>query len=183
MVVYAFDNGQARASRVDPASGQALGEVQPSATMRWFKNLHRSFLLGDAGRWAAAGIALAMGLISVSGLVLLARNYRIARGPGRRAGEIDLVMREPDGTVVFVEVRYRRGGAARGGYGAVCAMPNTVPVADTPEICEYQRARGREVGLVDVVPIGAVTVGENGEQVADIAAMGAVGVRMFSDDG
>jgi len=73
--------------------------------------------------------------------------------------------------------------AARGGYGAVCAMPNTVPVADTAEICEYERRRGEEVGLVDVVPIGAVTVGENGEQVADIAGMGAVGVRMFSDDG
>ena len=73
--------------------------------------------------------------------------------------------------------------AARGGYGVVCAMPNTVPVADTPEICEYERRRGAEVGLVDVVPIGAVTVGENGEQVADIAGMGAVGVRMFSDDG
>jgi dihydroorotase len=73
--------------------------------------------------------------------------------------------------------------AARGGYGAVCAMPNTVPVADTPEICEYERRRGVEVGLVDVIPIGAVTLGELGEQVADIAAMGAVGVRMFSDDG
>jgi len=73
--------------------------------------------------------------------------------------------------------------AARGGYGAVCAMPNTVPVADTAAICAYERQRGLEVGLVDVVPIGAVTVGELGEQVADIAAMGEVGVRMFSDDG
>jgi dihydroorotase len=73
--------------------------------------------------------------------------------------------------------------AARGGYGAVCAMPNTVPVADTAEICDYERRRGDEVGLVDVVPIGAVTVGENGEVVADIAGMAAVGVRMFSDDG
>jgi dihydroorotase len=73
--------------------------------------------------------------------------------------------------------------AARGGYGAVCAMPNTVPVADTTEICEYERRRGVEVGLVDVVPIGAVTVGEDGDQLADIAGMGAAGVRMFSDDG
>jgi dihydroorotase len=73
--------------------------------------------------------------------------------------------------------------AARGGYGAVCAMPNTVPVADTAEICEYERRRGDEVGLVDVVPIGAVTIGEEGERLADIAGMGAVGVRMFSDDG
>jgi dihydroorotase len=73
--------------------------------------------------------------------------------------------------------------AARGGYGAVCAMPNTVPVADTSEICEYERRRGNEVGLVDVVPIGAVTIGEEGQRLADIAGMGAVGVRMFSDDG
>ncbi|MBI4899927.1 MAG: dihydroorotase [Actinobacteria bacterium] len=73
--------------------------------------------------------------------------------------------------------------AARGGYGAVCAMPNTVPVADTAEICTYERRRGLEVGLVDVVPIGAVTVGEEGDRLADIAGMGAAGVRMFSDDG
>ena len=62
-------------------------------------------------------------------------------------------------------------------------MPNTVPVADTAEICEYERRRGIEVGLVDVVPIGAVTIGEEGQRLADIAGMGAVGVRMFSDDG
>src|SRR5665811_1622710 len=54
--------------------------------------------------------------------------------------------------------------AARGGYGAVCAMPNTVPVADTAEICEYERRRGIEVGIVDVVPIGAVTKGELGDE-------------------
>jgi putative endonuclease len=50
------------------------------------------------------------------GLVLLARNYRVARGPGARAGEVDLVMRDRDGTLVFVEVRSRadtrHGGAA-----------------------------------------------------------------------
>jgi hypothetical protein len=47
----------------------------------------------------------------------------------------------------------------------------------------YERRRGAEVGLVDVVPIGAVTRGELGDDLADIAGMGAVGVRMFSDDG
>ena len=73
IVVYGFDNGQARDSRIDPASGQVLGEYQPSATMRWFKNLHRSFLLGDGGRIAAALVALAMGLLAATGGVLLAR--------------------------------------------------------------------------------------------------------------
>lgn len=50
------------------------------------------------------------------GLVLVTRNYRVARGPHARGGEIDLVMRERDGTLVFVEVRARaaadHGGAA-----------------------------------------------------------------------
>ena len=51
------------------------------------------------------------------GLVLVARHYRVARGPGARAAEIDLVMREGDGTLVFVEVRAR----ARGGHGGAAA--------------------------------------------------------------
>lgn len=51
------------------------------------------------------------------GLALVARNFRVARGPGARAGEIDLVMRDRDGTLVFVEVRARRGG----GHGGAAA--------------------------------------------------------------
>lgn len=56
------------------------------------------------------------------GLTLEARNYRVARGPSARGGEVDLVMREPDGTLVFVEVRARssasHGGAAASVTGA-----------------------------------------------------------------
>ncbi len=51
------------------------------------------------------------------GLTLVQRNYRVARGPGARGGEIDLVMRSDDGTLVFVEVR-TRSGASRGGAAA-----------------------------------------------------------------
>jgi sulfite reductase (NADPH) flavoprotein alpha-component len=57
----------------DAADGKVLGAWEPSALPRWVKNLHRSLLLGDAGRWGAAGIALAMALICVSALVLLLR--------------------------------------------------------------------------------------------------------------
>jgi len=56
-----------------------------------------------------------------AGLRLVQRNYRVARGPGARAGEIDLIMRDADGTVVFVEVRSRRtplGAAGPGGAAA-----------------------------------------------------------------
>jgi len=75
--------------------------------------------------------------------------------------------------------------AARGGFTAVFAMANTDPVADSAVITDHVWRRGREVGLVDVHPVGAVTVGLGGTQLAEMGAMAAgVGqVRMFSDDG
>ena len=53
------------------------------------------------------------------GLVLVQRNYRVARGPSARGGEIDLVMRDRDGTLVFVEVRQRRGSTHGGAAASV----------------------------------------------------------------
>lgn len=75
--------------------------------------------------------------------------------------------------------------AALGGYTAVFAMANTDPVADTAVITDYVWSRGQEVGLVDVHPVGAVTVGLQGKQLAELGTMaaGSGRVRMFSDDG
>ena len=75
--------------------------------------------------------------------------------------------------------------AALGGYTAVFAMPNTDPVADTAGVVEQVFRLGREAGLVDVIPIGAVTVGRRGERLAELGAMAgsAAQVRIFSDDG
>ena len=73
IAVFSFAGDQPQASYVDPANGQVLGAWHPSALPRWVKNLHRSLLLGDAGRWGAAGIALAMGLLCFSAMVLLLR--------------------------------------------------------------------------------------------------------------
>ena len=72
-VVFSFVGDQPQAAYVDPADGRVLGAWQPSALPRWVKNLHRSLLLGDAGRWGAAGIALAMAVLCGSALVLLLR--------------------------------------------------------------------------------------------------------------
>ncbi len=58
IVVYSFNDGQAQAARIDPKDGSVLQSWQPSAFARWVKNLHRSFLLGDAGRMSAAAVAL-----------------------------------------------------------------------------------------------------------------------------
>ena len=75
--------------------------------------------------------------------------------------------------------------AARGGYTAVCAMANTDPVADSAGIVEQVAALGREAGLCDVHPVGAITVGLAGEQLAEMGEMArsAARVNFFSDDG
>lgn len=67
--------------------------------------------VGDGGE------ARALAHLLAHGLVLVQRNYRVAAGPRARGGEIDLVMRDRDGTLVFVEVRSRRS-AAHGGAAA-----------------------------------------------------------------
>jgi putative endonuclease len=67
----------------------------------------------------AAAENQALAHLQAQGLALLARNYRVARGRSARAGEIDLVMRDRDGTLVFVEVRARRGGAPVGAAASI----------------------------------------------------------------
>jgi dihydroorotase len=75
--------------------------------------------------------------------------------------------------------------AAIGGFTAVFAMANTMPVADTAGTVEQIASLGAEHGYVSVRPIGAVTVGLEGKQLAEIGAMAQsrAGVRVFSDDG
>jgi dihydroorotase len=75
--------------------------------------------------------------------------------------------------------------AALGGYTAVHAMPNTDPVADSEVVVEHAWRAGRDIGLVDVHPVGAVTAGLRGERLAELGAMNRsrARVRIFSDDG
>ena len=75
--------------------------------------------------------------------------------------------------------------AVAGGYTAISAMANTNPVADTAGVVEQIYRLGKEAGLCDVNPIGAVTKGLNGEQLAELGAMAdsIARVRIFSDDG
>lgn len=75
--------------------------------------------------------------------------------------------------------------AVAGGYTAISAMPNTSPVADTAGVVEQVFRLGKIHGLCDVFPIGAVTVGQQGSQLAELSAMNEseAKVRIFSDDG
>lgn len=109
----------------------------------------------------------ATGLIALPGLVDL---HTHLREPGREDAETVLTGSQ---------------SAARGGFTAVHAMANTAPVADTAGVVEQVYHLGREAGYTEVVPIGAVTVGQKGTQLAELGAMArsAAGVTIFSDDG
>ncbi len=112
-------------------------------------------------------------ILDVSGLVVL-------------PGFVDLHthLREPgfeQSETVFSGSR----SAAAGGYTAIHAMANTFPVADTAGVVEQVARLGQDSGLVLVQPIGAVTIGLKGEQLAELGAMAQskAKVRIFSDDG
>lgn len=73
--------------------------------------------------------------------------------------------------------------AAAGGYTTICAMPNTKPVIDSPKKVEYVVKKAKEEAVINVLPIGAVTIGQEGREVTDIAGMKAAGACAISEDG
>lgn len=109
----------------------------------------------------------AHGLIALPGLV---DPHTHLREPGREDAETVLT-----GSMA----------AAAGGYTCVNAMPNTSPVQDTAGVVEQVLRLGQEAGYCDVQPIGAVSVGLEGRQLAELGAMAEskAQVRCFSDDG
>ena len=132
--------------------------------------LLRDGVIAGAGRDLAAPGASrldAAGLVALPGLVDL---HTHLREPGREDAET---------------VQTGTRAAALGGYTAVFAMANTEPVADTAGVVEQVWRLGRQAGLADVQPVGAVTVGLAGERLAELGAMAdsAARVRVFSDDG
>ena len=73
--------------------------------------------------------------------------------------------------------------AVAGGFSAVCCMPNTKPVTDNKYIVRYIKDRAKEVDLVKVYPIAAVSVGEKGETITEMGKLKEAGAVAFSDDG
>lgn len=130
----------------------------------------------DAGAHAGAGTAdgdEGVEVLDFDGAVLL-------------PGFVDLHthLREP-GREDTETIATGSAAAARGGYTAVFAMANTQPPQDNQTVTDSVFRIGREVGLCDVHPVGAVTVGLAGEQLTEMGQMasGEARVRVFSDDG
>lgn len=128
----------------------------------------------DSGKISEIGAELTAGqIIDCSGLIAL-------------PGFVDLHthLREP-GYEASETVLTGSQSAALGGYTALHAMANTNPVADTAGVVEQIKALGKDAGYVDVFPIGAVTTGLDGKQLAELGAMAnsRAEVRVFSDDG
>ncbi|MGH2739108.1 MAG: dihydroorotase [Actinomycetota bacterium] len=142
---------------VDPASGQdGRADV-----------LLDDSLVADVGQGLDAGGAEVVdcdGLVVAPGLVDL---HAHLREPGREDAET-------------IETGSR--AAAVGGYTAVCAMPNTEPVADHAAVVLEVMARSEKVGLCDILPAGSITRGLEGEELVEIGELAELGIRLFTDD-
>lgn len=145
---------------VDPASGRdALADVLIRDGV--VERIDADIDAGGAQAIDARGMVVAPGLVDM---------HTHVREPGR----------EDEETIATASA-----AAAAGGYTAICAMPNTDPVADTAAVVEKVWAMGREAGLVDVVAAGALSRGLEGRNMADIGEMARsiARVRLFTDDG
>src|SRR4030095_1251743 len=129
---------------------------------------------------------------------------RIARVGRDLKGDRDFrlhIVQTPRGLVVchgliYIHVHLRERGqehketvatgtaaAVAGGFTAVACMPNTSPVNDNAGVTEYMLKKAAEANLARVYPIGAVSRGQKGEELADIAELKSAGCVAVTDDG
>ena len=151
--------------------GRVLTHAAPSSSNAEFTDAALDVRVVD-GRIAELGRGLtAKQTISVAGLWVLPGLVDLAA----QLGEPGLEYREDLATGTHA--------AAAGGYTTVCALPSTQPPNDQRSITEVVVRRARDVGRVNVHPIGAITRGREGAQLADIADLKAGGAVALSDDG
>src|SRR5437870_10024291 len=124
--------------------------------------------VGEPGRFSAikdAEVFDASGMIVAPGFIDM---HVHLREPGQESSET---------------IETGTKSAARGGFTAVCCMPNTKPVHDNASITRFIVDKARSVGSTRVWPIGAASVESKGEAIAEIAAMKEAGIVAVSDDG
>ena len=125
------------------------------------------------------GAAHFIGDASAAPVCQILKNHPYTLLPG--FCDVHVHLREP-GFSYKETIRTGSLAGARGGYTALCAMPNLSPVPDSPEHLALQQAIIDRDACIDVRPYGAITLGQRGETLADLEGM-APGVVAFSDDG
>jgi dihydroorotase len=151
---YCIKGGQI----IDPAGGYiGIGDllIDSGKVLQIGKELSA----GGAEKFDATGKIVAPGLIDL---------HSHLREPGREDEET---------------VASGTKAALKGGFTAIACMANTNPVADNPVVIEYLYQQARQSGYAKVYPVGAVTKGLKGEELAEMGEMAAVGAVAFSDDG
>ena len=139
------------------------------------------------GRMFSADVFIADGTIAAIGPGLaLRKGAKIVSAEGCLVvpGLIDMHvhLREP-GFEHKETIASGTRAAVRGGFTAVCAMPNTRPVCDNAAVVKFVREKAREAAFARVYPIGALTKNSGGEELAPFAEMKDAGAVAFSDDG
>ncbi len=146
---------------IDPANGVDGVQdvlVQDGLIAQTGRNIERA-------AWEGAEVLDATGKVVCPGLI-----------------DIHVHLREP-GYEYKETVQTGTRAAAAGGFTAVCCMANTEPVNDTRAVTDYILAKARAEGAVRVYPIGAVTRGLGGKELAELAELAEAGCVAFSDDG
>ena len=143
---------------VDPASGceKVLDVLIEGETIQ---------NIGESIKAPAAKVIEAEGKVVIPGLVDM---HTHLRQPGREDEET---------------IQTGTQAAARGGFTTICCMPNTDPVIDTPAVVDYIHRQVEKNAVIEVLPIGAITVGRRGERLAEMGRLKKAGVVGFSDDG
>ena len=142
----------------------------------------------DPGRFNAVGdLVIDQGkIIAIGQGVKVPAGATIYPAKGRLVvpGFVDLHVhfREP-GFEYKETIQSGAASAVAGGFTTVCCMPNTNPVNDNQAITEFMLERGRAAGLANVLPIGAITKGSEGKELAEIGDLRRAGCVAISDDG
>jgi dihydroorotase len=146
---------------IDPASktDAAMDVLLDGETVKEVATPGKFASLNDAEIFDASGMIVAPGFIDL---------HAHLREPGQESSET---------------IETGTKSAARGGFTAVCCMPNTRPVHDNASITRFIVDKAQSVGATRVWPIGAASVGSQGEAIAEIAAMKEAGIVAVSDDG
>ena len=138
----------------------------------------------NAGRNVLIDKGRVVGLLDRSELAPEDANVLDATGLIVAPGFIDLHthLREP-GQEYKETIATGAAAAVAGGWASVCAMPNTDPINDTPAVTRYIIEQGHAAQLANVFPIGAVTKGSGGKELAEMGEMKNAGIVAVSDDG